>query len=126
MDSNSSDRELNKIFNDEPVEFGWWLEISTAQPTAIYYFGSFDSQLEAELAKAGYIEDLKQEEAEVVTVRIKQCRPRQLTICEDELSFGRTHRWLIFKFTGSINGAKNSLYKAFSHLREGRGKIYDN
>ncbi len=85
MDSNSSDRELNKIFNDEPIEFGWWLEISTAQPTAIYYFGSFDSQLEAELAKAGYIEDLKQEEAEVVTVRIKQCRPRQLTICEDEL-----------------------------------------
>ncbi len=89
MDSNSRDRELNKILNDEPVEFGWWLEICTAQPIATYYFGSFDSQLEAELAKAGYIEDLKQEEAEVVTVRIKQCRPRQLTICEDELSFGR-------------------------------------
>ena len=39
----------------------WWVEISTTEPRCLYYFGPFDTQSEAELHQAGYIEDLEQE-----------------------------------------------------------------
>jgi hypothetical protein len=58
----------------------WWLEIFTKKPSCIYYFGPFDSLREAELEKGGYIEDLREEEAEVIDTRIKFHNPLQLTI----------------------------------------------
>ena len=69
----------------ETEKLDWWIEICTANPLCIYYFGGFDSSWEALLAKDGYIEDLKQEEAELNSIRIKWCKPRQLTIYGDEL-----------------------------------------
>ncbi|MFB2938557.1 DUF1816 domain-containing protein [Aerosakkonemataceae cyanobacterium BLCC-F154] len=62
----------------------WWLEIVTKKPSCIYYFGPFDSLKEAELEKGGYIEDLRQEQAEVIDTRIKFDNPLQLTIDLDE------------------------------------------
>lgn len=73
--------ELNK----ETEGLDWWIEICTTNPLCIYYFGAFNSSWEATLAKDGYIQDLKQEKAEISAIRIKQCQPRQLTIFGDEL-----------------------------------------
>ena len=66
--------------NEESQEFGWWIEILTSNPDYIYYFGAFESYWEAEWLKSGYIEDLKEEEAEIINTEITQCQPKQLTI----------------------------------------------
>ena len=64
----------------------WWLEIQTTKPSCIYYFGPFASPKEARLYQAGYVEDLVQEQAEGIAIKLKQCQPQELTICsEDEI-----------------------------------------
>lgn len=70
---------------EERIDFGWWIEVVTALPGCTYYFGPFASIQEAQLAKVGYIEDLRQEGAKEITLQLKQCQPRNLTIFEDEL-----------------------------------------
>ncbi len=63
----------------------YWLKISTKVPNCIYYFGPFDSPLEAKTLQAGYIEDLIEENAQGIHVELEQCpQPTELTICEDE------------------------------------------
>ena len=61
----------------------WWLEITTTNPYCIYWFGPFDSPLEARLYQSGYIEDLVEEQAEGITIKLQQCQPQVLTICSD-------------------------------------------
>ena len=63
----------------------WWLEIQTENPPCTYYFGPFDSVLEARALQDGYLEDLMAEQAKIVAVEIKQCQPQQLTICQESL-----------------------------------------
>ena len=58
----------------------WWLEVKTAVPECIYYFGPFFSEQEAEISQYGYIEDLCKEEAHGITVEIKKMNPKELTI----------------------------------------------
>ena len=58
----------------------WWVEISTERPHCTYYFGPFASAVEADTAKAGYIEDLEGEFAQGIQVAIKRCKPVQITI----------------------------------------------
>ena len=58
----------------------WWVEISTERPHCTYYFGPFASAVEADTAKAGYIEDLEGEFAQGIQVAIKRCKPVQMTI----------------------------------------------
>jgi hypothetical protein len=53
----------------------WWAEIVTDTPRCTYYFGPFASSGEAEAAKAGYVEDLRQEGATNIRVTIKRCKP---------------------------------------------------
>lgn len=66
----------------------YWLKISTKVPRCIYYFGPFDSSLEAKILQAGYIEDLIEENAQGIHVELEQCpHPPELTICEDEELF---------------------------------------
>jgi hypothetical protein len=72
QDPNISSNEPNRL---SP----WWVEISTAQPSCVYYFGPFESAEEAQIYQPGYIEDLQAEEAEGITVAIKQCQPQILT-----------------------------------------------
>ncbi len=62
----------------------WWVKVVTSGPECTYYFGPFDSDREADLAQAGYIEDLEQEGAKGIAVYIVQDQPKRLTICEDE------------------------------------------
>jgi hypothetical protein len=61
----------------------YWVEIKTADPECIYYFGPFLTLKEAQQEKVGYQEDLEQEGAAGIEVEIKRCRPRELTITED-------------------------------------------
>ncbi len=63
----------------------WWVEITTAKPHCVYYFGPFTSESEADAAKAGYVEDLESESAQGIRVNIKRCKPTEMTIdCETE------------------------------------------
>lgn len=61
----------------------WWVEISTHQPTCIYYFGPFISFQEADLMRPAYIDDLLQEGSRINQVLVKQCHPTQLTIFDE-------------------------------------------
>lgn len=62
----------------------WWVEIVTDKPSCTYYFGPFLSKEEAKLYCPGYIEDLEQEEAVIVSCNIKQYQPKQLTIYQED------------------------------------------
>jgi hypothetical protein len=65
----------------------WWVEITTTKPHCTYYFGPFATAVEADTAKAGYIEDLESERAEGIQAVIKRCKPEEMTIdyeCEPE------------------------------------------
>ena len=64
-----------------PLSLNWWLEIHTTNPQCIYYFGPFETALEARNLQSGYVEDLRQEPAQIILVKIQQCQPQQLTIC---------------------------------------------
>ena len=65
------------------LRMSWWLEIKTAIPPCIYYFGPFFNQKNAKLSQYGYVEDLLAEKAYGITVEIKRAQPKELTICED-------------------------------------------
>jgi Domain of unknown function (DUF1816) len=58
----------------------WWVEITTDRPHCTYYFGPFTTAVEADDAKAGYVEDLESESAQGIHVAIKRCKPAQITI----------------------------------------------
>lgn len=74
-------------FNFSSNDIPWWLEIETKIPQCIYYFGPFDSPQEAQNHQSGYIEDLINEKAEGISVKLKQIeRPTLLTIDKDNFS----------------------------------------
>ncbi|MGK7896598.1 MAG: DUF1816 domain-containing protein [Xenococcus sp. (in: cyanobacteria)] len=58
----------------------WWVEIQTDNPRCTYYFGPFETAEQARASQDGYLEDLRQEGARIITVEIKQCQPQELTI----------------------------------------------
>jgi Domain of unknown function (DUF1816) len=61
----------------------WWVEVTTSEPLCTYYFGPFNTPVEAKTAHSGYVEDLTQEGAQGIKVAIKRCNPQTLTICAD-------------------------------------------
>ncbi len=61
----------------------WWIEISTSQPSCLYYFGPFANSKEAERLMTGYVEDLESEFARGIQTKIRRCKPDKLTIEED-------------------------------------------
>ena len=64
----------------------YWLKITTKVPQCVYYFGPFDSPLEAKSLQAGYIEDLLAENAQGIHLELEQCsQPTDLTVCEDDV-----------------------------------------
>jgi len=60
-----------------------WVEITTEKPRCTYYFGPFNNPDEAEEAKPGYLEDLRQEGTQGIVATVKRCKPAQLTIADD-------------------------------------------
>lgn len=73
----------------------WWVEISTSQPSCLYYFGPFANSKEAERLMMGYVEDLESEFAQEIKAKIRRCKPDKLTIeqdneqCEQQLAYSR-------------------------------------
>lgn len=61
-----------------------WVEIVTDNPRCTYYFGPFLSEKEAFDAKSGYVEDLENEGAQGIVVKIKRCKPSNLTIFDEQ------------------------------------------
>lgn len=79
MDS-QHDTQTTFLSNLEQLGLAWWIEVITNNPYCIYYFGPFGSIQQAQLYQAGYIEDLEQENAQIVSVMIQQQQPQYLTI----------------------------------------------
>lgn len=77
---------LQQLFTGfrKPANTPWWAEITTTQPCCTYYFGPFETEIEAKEAYPGYVEDLDGEGATGIVVVIKRCQPEVLTICEEE------------------------------------------
>jgi hypothetical protein len=76
---------LNILGIKEQQRLPYWLRITTKVPKCTYYFGPFDSPLEAKTLQAGYIEDLMAEEAQGIHIELEQAlEPENLTICEDD------------------------------------------
>ncbi len=57
----------------------WWIEVTTSDPSCIYYFGPFSSSAEATALCPGYVDDLVSEGAEEIYTVIKRCNPSELT-----------------------------------------------
>ncbi|WP_404789997.1 DUF1816 domain-containing protein [Altericista sp. CCNU0014] len=77
-------QKRDSLGQDEASTWGWWVELQTARPDCLYYFGPFTSFAEAEASQLGYIQDIEEEGARGITVRVKWCKPRQLTTPPDE------------------------------------------
>lgn len=69
----------------DQLRLALWIEIVTEQPGCTYYFGPFARAKSAQKAVSGYIEDLKEESAQVIAVTFKRVQPRELTIESDQL-----------------------------------------
>ncbi len=67
----------------EGLNTPWWAEITTTNPRCKYYFGPFQTDVEAKAAYPGYVEDLDSEGATGIIVVIKRCQPQVLTIYEE-------------------------------------------
>jgi hypothetical protein len=77
---------LNVLGVKEQKNLPYWLKITTKVPKCVYYFGPFDSPLEAKALQAGYIEDLLAENAQGIHLELEQCsQPTDLTVCEDDV-----------------------------------------
>lgn len=64
---------------------GWWLEVGTANPPCINFYGPFGSKAEAEAAGLEYSRD-SEHTAPIVYSLSKFCQPRQRRIKEKELT----------------------------------------
>ncbi|HBL15171.1 MAG TPA: hypothetical protein DD379_28030 [Cyanobacteria bacterium UBA11162] len=66
----------------EKLELAHWIEIVTDQPHCLYYFGPFANRKAAQRSLAGYIQDLEQEGAKVISCEIKKGQPEELTVMD--------------------------------------------
>ncbi|MBF1999838.1 MAG: DUF1816 domain-containing protein [Synechococcales cyanobacterium M58_A2018_015] len=68
----------------ETLGLAWWVEVVTAAPNCTYYFGPYATAEEAKAAQPGFINDLEQEGACEIQAVVKRCKPKQLTIFEED------------------------------------------
>ena len=72
---------LIRILNN--LGLACWLEIVTEVPRCTYYFGPFLNAQDAQVFQSGYVEDLQNEQAIGISVKIKRFKPDNLTIFEE-------------------------------------------
>jgi hypothetical protein len=63
--------------------FAYWVEIETKSPQCTYYFGPFLNAADAQVACQGYVDDLRQEGAQDLTVQVLRLKPDNLTVYDD-------------------------------------------
>lgn len=77
---------LNVLGAQEQQKLPYWLKITTKVPKCTYYFGPFNSPLEAKALQAGYIEDIMEEDAQGIHIELEQrTPPDNLTVCDDDI-----------------------------------------
>lgn len=81
MPSTSNTRELSLTDKDGDLCSGWWLEIGATNPLCINFYGPFESQAEAEVARRKSDEGSKN-----IYSCSRLCQPRKRTIKENELT----------------------------------------
>jgi Domain of unknown function (DUF1816) len=64
----------------------WWLEIGIMNPICLGYFGPFQDEDEANKAQQAHLAELQDKDLKVVFARSRFCRPRKMTILENELT----------------------------------------
>jgi len=74
--------ELLTSFLDS-LGLAWWVEVTTDSPHCVYYFGPFANSKIAKESRSGYVEDLEQEGAQNIVVKVKRCKPKNLTIYDE-------------------------------------------
>ncbi len=81
-----STKPMNELLTDFLSFLGlaWWVEITTDSPRCLYYFGPFSSDREAKAHQGGYVQDLEQEGARTIVVKIKRCKPKDLTVYDEK------------------------------------------
>jgi hypothetical protein len=67
-------------YSDQQRDLGWWIEVFTAHPACIYYFGVFENPNHAEAALPGFMDDLLDEGARGLVARIDFHTPLELTV----------------------------------------------
>ncbi len=70
--------KIGQIFNQD-----WWVKIETRAPACTYYFGPFYQRSEAQASQIGYLDDLAEEGAKGITVKIERGCPQELTVYEE-------------------------------------------
>ncbi|WP_017306002.1 DUF1816 domain-containing protein [Spirulina subsalsa] len=63
--------------------WAWWVEVKTENPRCTYYFGPFANQQEAQEMSSGYVDDLKDEGAQGISVYIQRMKPDELTVFDE-------------------------------------------
>ncbi|KAM3115501.1 DUF1816 domain-containing protein [Phormidesmis sp. 146-33] len=76
---------MNELLTNllDSLGLAWWVEITTDSPRCVYYFGPFPNSKIAKESQAGYVEDLDQEGAQNIIVKVKRCKPKNLTIYDE-------------------------------------------
>ncbi|MGK7929390.1 MAG: DUF1816 domain-containing protein [Spirulina sp.] len=72
----------------ERLGLAYWIELRTDAPQCLYYFGPFPHAGEAEKNLPGYLEDLELEGASNIKYAIAQCKPKNLTVFEEDAPTG--------------------------------------
>jgi hypothetical protein len=67
-------------FQRDLLPRAWWVKIETELPCCIYYFGPFDTAIEAQSNRGGYVADLEAELASGIHTEIDLYQPQILTI----------------------------------------------
>lgn len=67
----------------QPYPSPWWLKIVTELPACTYYFGPFESAVEAQCSQGDYLQDLQAEGAQGISWQVEQGQPQELTIFEE-------------------------------------------
>ena len=71
-------KTLDSRVKDE--DLGWWIEIFTAHPACIYYFGVFEDTETAAAALSEFTEDLLNKDITGLAARIHFHSPHELTV----------------------------------------------
>ena len=78
---------LTNVLESLGIGLDWWIKVVTDDPECTYSFGPYDSKSEAEAEQFGFIEDLKCENAIIVSQEVMRDKPTEYTIYDERTDF---------------------------------------
>lgn len=76
---------LNTSDKSDTLCSGWWLEVGTANPPCLDFYGPFDNKAKAETAKLELAKTSKRA-SPIIFSHSKFCQPRQRTLTEKDFT----------------------------------------